>query len=71
MNFSSSREKISETKCASIFLKVGSKVSHENTGKKVGLRQKDILKFNPCEHSAYISIIMPGSLLKLICLLKE
>jgi|TARA_B110000971_G_scaffold141950_1_gene145103 hypothetical protein len=45
MNFSRSREKISEKKCASIFSKVGSKESWGNTEEKVGLRQPDILKF--------------------------
>ena len=45
MNFSRSREKISEKKCASIFSKVGSKESHENTDQKIGLRQDDILTF--------------------------
>jgi hypothetical protein len=42
MNFSRSREKNSEKKCAS---KVGSKESWGNTEKKFGLRQPDILKF--------------------------
>jgi hypothetical protein len=45
MNFSRSREKISGKKSASIFSKVGSKESWENTEEKVGLRQADILKF--------------------------
>jgi hypothetical protein len=38
MNFSRSREKLLEKKCASIFSKVGSKESQENTENKVGLR---------------------------------
>jgi hypothetical protein len=45
MNFSRSRGKISEKKCASIFSKVGSKESWGNTEEKIGLRQPDILKF--------------------------
>jgi hypothetical protein len=45
MNFSRSRGKISEKKCALIFSKVCSKESWENTEEKVGLRQPDILKF--------------------------
>ena len=45
MNFSSSREKISEIKCASIFAKLGSKESWKTTEEKVGLRQAEILKF--------------------------
>jgi hypothetical protein len=44
MNFSRSREKISEKKGASIFLKLGSKESQYNTDEKTGLRQVDILK---------------------------
>jgi hypothetical protein len=45
MNFSRSREKISENECALIFSKVGLKESWENTEEKVGLRQAEILKF--------------------------
>jgi hypothetical protein len=45
MNFSRSSGKISEKKWASIFSKVGSKESWENTEEKVGLRQPVILKF--------------------------
>jgi hypothetical protein len=45
MNFSRSRGKISEKKCASIFSKVGSKKSWGSPEEKVGLRQPDILKF--------------------------
>ena len=45
MNFSRSREKISQKKCAPIFFKVSSKESHKNTDQKVGLRQEDNLKF--------------------------
>jgi hypothetical protein len=45
MNFSMSRKKISENKCASIFSKVSSKESWETTEEKVGLRQAEILKF--------------------------
>jgi hypothetical protein len=45
MNFSRSRGKISEKKCAFIFSKVGSKKSWETTEEKVGLRQAEILKF--------------------------
>jgi hypothetical protein len=45
MNFSRSREKIFEKKCASIFSKVGSKESYGNTEEKIGLRQAEILKF--------------------------
>jgi hypothetical protein len=43
MIFSRSREKIFEKKFASIFSKVDSKDSHENTGQKVGLRQEEVL----------------------------
>jgi hypothetical protein len=45
MNFSRSRGKISEKKCNSIILKVGSNESWGNTGEKIGLRQPDILKY--------------------------
>jgi hypothetical protein len=45
MNFSRSREKISERKCALILSKEGSKESWENTEEKVGSRQAEILKF--------------------------
>jgi hypothetical protein len=44
MNFSMSRGKISEKKCASIFSKESSKESWGNTEEKVGLRQLDISK---------------------------
>ena len=43
MNFSRSRGKISEKKCASIFSKVGSKESWGNTKEKVGVRQPNII----------------------------
>jgi hypothetical protein len=45
MNFSRSRGKISDKKCASMFSKVGSKESWGNTEEKVGLLQPDILEF--------------------------
>jgi hypothetical protein len=45
MNFSMSREEISEKKCASIFEKVGSKESLKNSDQKIGLRQSNILRF--------------------------
>jgi hypothetical protein len=45
MNFSRSREKNSQKKCASILSKVCPKESLGNTEKKVGLRQTDISKF--------------------------
>ena len=45
MNFSSHVKKNSEKKCASIFSKVCSKESHENTDQKVGLRQGETFKF--------------------------
>jgi hypothetical protein len=44
MNFSRSRGKMSEKKCASIFSKVGSKESWKNTEEKVGFCQPDIFK---------------------------
>jgi hypothetical protein len=45
MNFSRSREKFFEKKCASIFSKVGSKESFETTEEKVDQRQAETLKF--------------------------